>query len=1033
MEQLQGAVDLYEGEFLAGFSLPDSPTFEEWVLLERGRLQRLVTGALRQLADGHIERGACDDALKQARRLVELDPLQEAAHRQVMLCLARGGQRGAALAQYERCRQILADELGVKPEAETTALYEEILSGQVAAPERVPTEPVHHLPPQLTPFVGRKAELTELERLLADPDVRLVTVVGPGGVGKTRLALEGAAGQLERYKHGVHFISLAPLRSAEAIVPALADAVGFTFYAAGEGQRVTSAKQQLLDYLRKKRMLLVMDNYEHLLDGAALVTEILRAAPGVKVLVTSRARLNLGEEQLYPLAGMDFPDWETPDDTTAYSAVALFMQSARRVRPDYEVPADDLVFLTRICRLVEGMPLGVLLAAGWVDTLSLAEIAAQMGRNLDFLETEMRDVPERQRSMRATFEHSWQLLTERRREVMQALSVFRGGFTYEAAEAVAGATLPDLRALLNRSFLEFIPRAEGQTLSRLPSDRYEIHELLRQFAAEKLDAAPGAAGAIHERHSAYYAAALERWGADIKGARQVVALAEMRADRENLRAAWDWAVQHRLVTHLDQAVEGLCRYYERRGRWQQGEVACRSATEVLSAAEELAASDQMETAASTERLRVWGKVLTWQGTFCYYLGRIETAGHLLRHGLDLLEAPEVGEADTRADRAWALHILSVVGRDSGNKEEYERLSERSLAHYRAAGDRWGTVLQTAGRAQRAMNSGAYDEARPWAEEGLALRRAIGDRWGTANALILLGAIALSRAEFEKAERLSREAVAIHREIGHRGWESFVGLIRWSRALVWRGRFADAHTVAQELATQAEDTGQTRSGIVIWARWGLGEALRHLGDYADARTQFQIGLDLAREFKVSSMNPWLLSGLGDVAMALEAYLEACGLLTESVALFPTSHDESFFLGLSLALISSAYAARGVAEAVEAREHLCQALHLAIDFNDSQPLVEALPAAALLVADGGESARSGAEQAVELYALASRYPHIANSQWYEDVVGKHLAAVAATLPPAVVAAAQERGRARDLWATATELLEELRGPGSAGPEQ
>jgi predicted ATPase/DNA-binding SARP family transcriptional activator/GAF domain-containing protein len=364
-----------------------------------------------------------------------------------------------------------------------------------------PSAHKHNLPLQPTPFVGRKAVLAEIADRLQDPDCQLLTLVGPGGSGKTRLALEVGVAQLDNYTHGVWFVSLAPLQSVDAIVPTVAQALEFRFYEEGEPW------QQLLDYLRQKSLLLIMDNYEHLLDGTDLVTEILKTAPDVKVLATSRARLNVGGEHRFQITGMDFPELtpSTSADAIQYSAVKLFLQGARRAQPGFELTDENLGGVVDVCRVAEGMPLAIRLAAAWVEMLTPAEIAVETSQGIDFLETGLRDVPERQRSVRAIFDHSWKLLAEREREVFQALSAFRGGFTREAAQEVAGASLRELRILVDKSLLH-----------RTPAGWYEVHGLLRQYAAEKLAATPAAWETTHDRHCAYYAAALQQWDTDLR-------------------------------------------------------------------------------------------------------------------------------------------------------------------------------------------------------------------------------------------------------------------------------------------------------------------------------------------------------------------------------------------------------------------------------------------------------------------------------------------------------------------------------------
>ncbi len=1245
---LAEAAELYRDDFLAGFSLRDSPAFDEWQFFQSESLRGGMASALERLVHGHRERGEYQPAIAYARRWLALDPLHEPMHRHLMELYAQSGQRAAALRQYAECERILQEELGVSPEEETTQLYQAIkepragtaadsrperyrlerkLSGkgsfgevwlaadtlldrpvavkcpkatddptrrerflvearmlarlnhpnitqihdaffdegegnlylvmeyvdgrdlsdvigagtslpldiilEVAvgilralsyahqqgivhrdvkpanvmiaeevklmdfglanlrsilgrgagfmagtpaymAPEQIegqavdgradlyalgvilfemlsgghlpfehtdqvemmdahlhtppppisqfaPTVPpvleqvvmrllakdpeerypsaeavievlesIHvgpkltNLPVPLTPFVGREAELAEIQERLGDPDCRLLTLVGPGGCGKTRLAVEAATAQIDNYPHGVFFVSLAPLDSIDSMVPTVAEALGFRFYEEGEPQ------QQLLDYLRQKRMLLILDNFEHLVEGAGLVTEILQTAPEVKILATSRARLNVGGEHLFPVVGMHFPDEETIEDATQYSAVKLFLSNVRRTQPSFEPTADELTEVVRICRLVEGMPLGILLAAAWAEMLTPLEIAAEISRGLDFLETDLRDVPERQRSMRAVFDHSWNLLTEREREVFQALSVFRGGFTRDAAQKVTGASLRELMALVHKSLLH-----------RTARGRYDMHELLRVYAAEKLDGSSAAGDAARDRHSAYYVAALQRWEADLKGPRQQTALAEMDTEIENARAAWDWAVERGQVERLDQAMEGLCRFYSWRLRDSEGEAACRMAAKRL-----------MGTASGTER-RVLARILAWQGTFSDYIGHKELANRLLQKSLALLEEAELAGQDVRPERAFILLQMGGIASDS-DLEQGKRLYEQSLALYEGLGDRWSTANVLGKLAWNAGSLGTYDEAERLAKESLAIRRALGDQRGVAISLWCLAATALHQGQLEEAERLARESSVIWQDTGDRADISF-GLSIVGVTVTRRGKFAEAEALCQESLAIDNDLGDRPA--LAWSNYSLGHTKVHLGRYDQARAHLQVSLALSRDIGMARVIGLSLHWLGCVALAGKAYAEAEVLLQESIAVYRELGQRE---DLSWALASLGVATRGLDQLPLAQRHIHEALRMAAETRAFYPLMFAVPATALLLADQGEK-----ERAVELYALASCYAVVANSRWFEDVFGRHIVALASTLPPEVVAAAQERGRARDLDATVKELLVELGG--------
>jgi predicted ATPase len=848
------------------------------------------------------------------------------------------------------------------------------------------------LPVPLTPFIGREVELAELKDRLQDPACRLLTLIGPGGSGKTRLALEATAAQTENYAHGVFFVSLAPLDSVDSIVPTVAEALDFRFYEEGEPQ------QQLLDYLRQKSMLLILDNFEHLVEGAGLVTEILQASPEVKILATSRARLNVLGEHLFVVGGMSFPDREIQEDAAnsagfardaiRHSAVRLFLSTVRRVQPRYEPSASDLIDITRICRLVQGMPLGILLAAAWLETLTPAEIASEIGQDFDFLETDFRDVPARQRSLRAVFDHSWKLLTEREQLVFQALSVFRGGFTRQAARQVADVSLRELVALVNKSLLH-----------RASAERYGMHELLRQYAAAKLAQTATVSKSVHDRHCAYYAAVLQQWDEELKGPRQQAILAEMDMEIENARAAWNWAVAQGQVKWLDQAINGLGRFYEWRGRYQEGEAVCRKAAETLSAT------------AFGDELWVLAKILSIQTFFNRKLGRIEFCKQLIQQSLTLLERLESADQKVRLQKGYILDEMAYLVVDS-DPEGAKQLYEQSLALFQELGDRWGMAMVLAALGEVAWHLGAYDEAKQSHEESLTIRRALGDQRDVATSLMSLGTIAHRQGQLERAERLVRQSIAIHQEIGYRPGIAD-GLRCLAGPLLDLGKVAEAHSILTESVAIYNDLG-VRDHLA-YSKVALGTAKMMLGRYEQARVEGQMGLALSREIGYQQGIGFSYYLLGWLAVAEEANNEAQDLLQESIVAF-RAIERPFYL--SLALTGLGYAARGLGDLHQAKQHLHEALRTAAEIGAFVPFVLAIPAVALILADEGQK-----ERGVELYALASQYPVIVNSRWIEDIAGRHIAAVAATLPPEVVAAAQKRGQARDLWATVKELLDEL----------
>jgi len=446
-----------------------------------------------------------------------------------------------------------------------------------------------NLPAQLTPFFGRTAEIVELTQSLNNPATRLITIVGPGGMGKTRLALEvaqsiddlraqrapaidentdqtgnpvnrqskivnrsTAAHERPKFPDGVYFVALAPLRAAEHIVPAIAEAITLRFQA---GNR--PPKEQLLDYLRHKELLLVLDNFEHLQAGSELILALLHACPGLHLLVTAREHLQLHSETRLVLESMALPPIATLPDVLSYSAVQLFVETACRLRPKFTLTAANAGAILQICQLVGGMPLGIILAAAWVEVLSPAEIVTELSQGFDFLAAELRDLPERQRSMRAVLTQSWQRLSDDERAVFMRLAVFRGGFTRPAAQSVAGASLRMISSLVNKSLVQ------GE-----PGGRYTIHELLRLFALEKLQEC-GAEGDLCKRHAEYYLDLTAALAASLQVQQQTEWLRRLDADLDNLRAAFQWFMSQQPAQAF--ALAGTLKdFWALRGYYQEG-------------------------------------------------------------------------------------------------------------------------------------------------------------------------------------------------------------------------------------------------------------------------------------------------------------------------------------------------------------------------------------------------------------------------------------------------------------------------------
>ncbi|MEZ4645091.1 MAG: BTAD domain-containing putative transcriptional regulator [Chloroflexota bacterium] len=635
---LETAVSNVQGEFCRGLYFDESPEFETWLLTQREYWRQQLSAAWQRLIDHYSHPGRYEQALTFARELLNLDTWQESAQRQVMLLLARSGDCNGALAQYETCRRLLADKLGVEPMPVTKQLYQRILA--------VRGRPRHNLPVHPTPFIGREAELSGLTQLLAAPENRLVTIVAPGGVGKTRLALAAAAQQVDSFLEGVAFVSLASLESPALLATTIVESLSRAgLIAAHQGHK--RARDHLLAELAAVEMLLVLDNYEHLLPDVSLLMAILAGAPQVKLLVTSRERLPTRWERPFPLQGLPCPTSPHDPDWQQCDASRLFLHIAAQVNPHYQPEPADQSAIIHICQLVEGMPLALELAAAWVRVQTPAVIAAEIARNLAVLRTQQHDLPPRQRSMHAVFDQTWSRLSQAEQLVLARMSVFRGPFTYEAAHSVTGAGWSILASLGDKSLLR--QRQAGKGLETAVF--FELHELLRQYAAERL-AAQGWDADTRQRHGRYYAELLASYEPRLHdGKLEASTLQEMREEIDNIRVAWEWALSARMGDSLNQMIESMYQFYVLPALVRDGQA-------VMAAA--VAQFHPSDGTVKSDLGLAYGRILARLGAFTWLLHEdYQAAEQQLHQSLGVLKSKPRPAKWRRCCTPWA--ILCIPG------------------------------------------------------------------------------------------------------------------------------------------------------------------------------------------------------------------------------------------------------------------------------------------------------------------------------------------------------------------------------------
>lgn len=924
---LEQGLALYQGEFLAGFSPRDADLFDGWVRQERERFQILVQEGLDALVTHYLSVGQYTAGIEWAQRWLQIDSLNENALRQLLRLLGSNGQRNLAIQQFSDFQRRMIDELGVDPSPETLALYERLLDTELDLRQSVATLPapappaidlrpplLHNLPSALLTIVGREQELDQIEDRLLGPACRLLTLIGIGGIGKTRLALEAAQrllhlpGARTLFADGIYFVRLERIFQGELLPSIIAEALNFQFHGRSE------PSDQLLAYLRNKQLLLVMDNFEHLVDQSDLVLDILQQAPQVKVLATSRERLNFAGEWLIDVYGLPYWSPATPaagplslpamqtTDPLSSPAAQFFVRCATAGQPGF-TPASQLAAIAELCQLLDGSPLGLLLAAAAVRTHSCQQIVAEIKRNLDFLAVQMRNLPERHRTLRAVFDHSWALLTPAEQQALPRLAIFAEGFTVEAASQITGVTPQLLQNLAEKSLLQHGGIPVELTVTSWKSG-YKFHRTLYPFVLEKLQADPALFTELRQRHCLYFANFVATQAAAFKGIGAVQATAALALELENIRASWFYAANHLLLDCLAQSLEGLAQFYLVRGPLSEGQTALQAASAEI----RRHFADQLPTAPQAQRLL--GHLTAEVAHFYNELGLFAEAVAAAQEAL-ALALPDDSENQARAYLRWgaALHLQAQyadaqavleralqlaplnqlpslnaqarlwLGKSlmyQGNYPAGRHQVEQAVVIYQQLDNLYNELDANNSLAMVDFFSGDYSAAKATYERCLASARSLQDERSLGRALNNLGALSSHLGEYAQAQAYYQEALALKRAIGDR---PIVGLILANLSLLTNrmNEYQLALQYSREALTLSQELGERDTQA--YAYFCMGQAFSSLGDLAAAAAAYRQALALRNQLGQQNQALEPLAGLAHLYLTVGDRVEAQKLVEQ----------------------------------------------------------------------------------------------------------------------------------------------------------
>ncbi|CAG0937619.1 Putative HTH-type transcriptional regulator [Thermoflexales bacterium] len=805
-----------------------------------------------------------------------------------------------------------------------------VISRRAHQPVTAPTE--HNLPLHLTPFVGRQAEQQTLQRLF--DQARLITVVGPGGAGKTRLAIHVAHQMYKRFQHGVSFVSLETTTTPDALVFALAEKLRLPTYRGVDPQR------QLLDALRYKQLLLLLDNFEQLIAHATLLIDILQHAPQVQILVTSRERLNLQVEFILEVNGLEMPTQESWRAVKSSQAAQLFLGAAQRVCPGFAITADNWKAILHLCRCVDGLPLALELAGAWVRLLSCEEIVQHIEQDLDFLTVSWADIPLRQRSLKTVLKTSWDLLTQRQRQVLGQLTIFADGFTRVAAYQVVGASLSILSTLVDRSLIQW----------HADLARYHLHPLLKRFIEQQGQPGDEIQAAACRAHRLYFLELVQHQTAALYGHHPDRAAAVIGAEIKDIVVAWQGALAADDLAALAASLDGLSRFYELQSRYHEGQTLFAQAIEQLSQHVPFSAEDEL----MVNRLRIQ------HGKFLCLLGDLTQAEVLLQQVLAVFRTG-VDHGDIIHCLIWLGRITNYQGRNESActllAEAAERAQQIHHLFYEARSRLyWGITLRDLGQ---------FTAAEQQDTQALALYRTLGDRQGEGAALRVLGDAFFEQRNYERAAPFIHQALSIDRELHDLSGESLsLGLL--AGIYYYQARYAEANTYVEQVLLLMRQVGDRHmEGICLS---NLGCNWQSLGAFVEADACFAQALVLFRELGARRLEGNALACLGLQRGWQGDYVQARDYSQQALDIALALEDQS---GQGMAATDLGHALAALGQLAEAEQLYRQAYTVRQQIGQIPPAIESLAGLGAIAVQRGDLAQA-APVADELLAYLTQQP-------------------------------------------------------------